>query len=145
MSRWSALVFHWEVIGLYEQYDLNMVHDQLWYTTVSWYEFDIWFTWSSMSRYSSFTTGINIIWLRERGGTRGGGSVVAYGYATYFAMYYTYLALFSLLMLANQRNMFIIFTWYATHLIKEGWFFVSFVMLKNRSYLPSITQVMLER
>ena len=46
--------------------------------------------------------------------------VVAYGYATYLALYYTYLALFSLLMVANQRNMFMINTWYDKHLIKEG-------------------------
>ena len=46
--------------------------------------------------------------------------VVAYGYATYLALYYTYLALFSLLMAANQRNMFMTITWYGKHLIKEG-------------------------
>ena len=55
--------------------------------------------------------------------------VVAYGYATYLALYYTYLALFSLLMAANQRNMFMTITWYGKHLIKEGWFFVFFVMV----------------
>ena len=56
---------------------------------------------------------------KRRGGTRGEGSVVAYGYATYLALYYTHLALFSLLMAAAQRNMFMIITWYGEHLIKE--------------------------
>ena len=56
---------------------------------------------------------------KRRGGTRGEGSVVAYGYATYLAMCYTYLALFSLLMAAAQRNISFIFTWYGKHLIKE--------------------------
>ena len=68
-----------------------------------------------------------IIWPRDGGGTRGDGSVVAYGYATYLALYYTYLALFSLLMVANQRNMFMIITCYGEHLMIEAWFFVFFL------------------
>ena len=56
---------------------------------------------------------------KRRGGTRGEGSVVAYGYATYLAMYYTYLALFSLLVVAAQRNMSMVITWHGKHLIKE--------------------------
>ena len=71
--------------------------------------------------------------------------VVPYGYATYLALYYTHLALFSLFMAAAQCNMSIIIIWYGKHLIKEVSYFVSFLMVKNRVYLPSITQVMLER
>ena len=56
---------------------------------------------------------------KRRGGTRGEGSVVAYGYATYLAMYYTYLALFSLFVVAAQRNMPMVITWHGKHLIKE--------------------------
>ena len=48
-----------------------------------------------------------------------GVAVVAYGYATYLAMYYTYLALFSLLVVAAQRNMSMVITWHGKHLIKE--------------------------
>ena len=47
---------------------------------------------------------------KRRGGPRGEGSVVAYGYATYLAMYYTYLALFSILVVVAQRNMSMIVT-----------------------------------
>ena len=143
LSRWSALAFHWEVTRLYERYDLMMWSIIIHNGVLIW-------VWSMIDTrlhiqiYVIYTVYQHYM-TKRRGGTRGGGSVVAYGYATYLALYYTHLALFSLLMVANQCNMSMIITWYGKNLIKEVWFFVSFVIMKIKSYLPSITQVMLER
>ena len=54
------------------------------------------------------------------------------------ALYYTYLTLFSLLVVANQCNDSMIFTWYDKYVIKEVSCFVSFVIVKNRDHSPSI-------
>ena len=66
---------------------------------------------------------------------------IAYGFVTYLALYYTYLALFSLLVVANQCNISKIFTWYDKYVIKEVSCFVSFVIVKNRDYSPPIVTV----
>ena len=47
------------------------------------------------------TVSIRMLFNQERGGTRGEGSVVAYGYATYLALYYTHLVLLWLLVVAG--------------------------------------------
>ena len=63
-----------------------------------------------MSGHLSITASLRMLFNQEKGGTRGEGSVVAYGYATYLALYYTHLALLWLLVVAGQRNVYLIFT-----------------------------------
>ena len=59
-----------------------------------------------MSGHLSITVSKRTLFNQEKGGTRGEGSVVAYGYATYLALYYTHLALLCLLVVAGQRNVY---------------------------------------
>ena len=75
------------------------------------YEFNLSFIRGSRSGHLSLTVSIRTLFNQEKGGeTRGEGSVVAYGYATHLALYYTHLALLCLLVVAGQRNVYLIFT-----------------------------------